>query len=70
LQLAAHTLKGAVRYFFSGDSLEKINRLEEMGRENSLGGAQEILAPLEEQMQLLIRALSEYPAQSQTKDAS
>ena len=70
LQLAAHTLKGAIRYFASGQGFEQVRRLEKMGQDKNLEGAQESLASLEAEVRLLTPALSDYLRQSQTGDNS
>jgi hypothetical protein len=46
LQLAAHTLKRVIRCFASGQGFEQLRRLETMGQDMNLEGAQENLATL------------------------
>ncbi len=64
LQLAAHTLKGAVRYFASSQGFEQVRRLEKMGQDKNLEGAEESLASLEAEVGLLTPALADYLQQS------
>ncbi len=66
LQLAAHTLKGAVRYFASGEGFEQVRRLEKMGQNKNLEGAEQSLACLEAEVQPLILGLSDYLSRNQT----
>jgi CheY-like chemotaxis protein len=68
LQLAAHTLNGALRYFASGQGFEQVRRLEKMGRDRNLEGAEQSLAFLEAEVRLLIPVLSDYLRQGQTED--
>ena len=60
LQLAAHTLKGVIRYFASSQGFQQVQRLEKMGQDKNLEGAEESLASLEAEVRLLTPALSEY----------
>ena len=60
LRLAAHTLKGAVRYFGEGPAYDYAYRLEVMGRERNLAGAPEVLETLETEMTRLVPELSQY----------
>jgi two-component system, sensor histidine kinase and response regulator len=60
LQLAAHTLKGAVRYFASAEGMEHVRHLEKMGQDKNLAGAEQTLACLEAEVQSLILSLEEY----------
>ena len=60
VQLAAHTLKGAIRYFASGPGFEQVRRLEKMGQNKNLEGAEQSLARLEAEVQPLIRGLADY----------
>jgi PAS domain S-box-containing protein len=60
LQLAAHTLKGTIRYFASGQGFEQVRRLETMGRDKCLQGAAEALAVLEADARLLAPAFAAY----------
>ena len=60
LQLAAHTLKGAIRYFASGDSFEEVRRLEKMGQGKNFEGAEQSLACLEAEVRLLMPVLLDY----------
>jgi PAS domain S-box-containing protein len=60
LQLAAHTLKGTIRYFASGQGFEQVRRLETMGRDKCLEGAVEAIAILETDARLLSPAFAAY----------
>jgi PAS domain S-box-containing protein len=60
VQLAAHTLKGAIRYFASGAGFEQVRSLEKMGQNKNLEGAEQCLARLEAEVQPLIRGLADY----------
>jgi CheY-like chemotaxis protein len=62
LRLSAHTLKGALRYF--GDSLafEELRRLEKMGQDDTLSGADAIVAALEPELFRLMVELKEFLA--------
>jgi two-component system, sensor histidine kinase len=53
LELAAHSLKGAVGYFNAASAVNAAYRLEVMGRERDLARAEDALATLEEQMRRL-----------------
>jgi len=64
LQLATHTLKGAIRYFASGPGFEQVRRLEKMGQERNLEGAEEVLTALEAEVRLLTPALADYLCQN------
>jgi two-component system sensor histidine kinase/response regulator len=60
LRLAAHTLKGAIRYFGAGRIFASACRLEAMGREGCLEEAPQALAMLEAEVQRLAPVLSGY----------
>ena len=60
LQLSAHTLKGAIRYFASGEGFQQVQRLEKMGRDQNLQCAAESLAALQREAQRLVPALLGY----------
>ena len=47
---AAHTLKGAVRYFGAGRAFDHAYRLERMARDGNLDNAEEALQILEQEM--------------------
>jgi CheY-like chemotaxis protein len=68
LQLAAHTLKGAIRYFACGPGFDQVQCLEKMGQEGNLEGAEESLASLEADVGLLLPALADYLSRSQSSD--
>ena len=63
LRLAAHTLKGAIRYFHARWGFEHTCRLESMGREGNLEGAKETLTDLEREMERVTPLLSDYVRQ-------
>ncbi len=60
LVLAAHTLKGATRYFGESPVFQYAQRLERMGKENQFQGADETCTALKSQVQCLLPALREY----------
>jgi signal transduction histidine kinase/two-component SAPR family response regulator len=60
LRFAAHTLKGAVRYFGANQVCGHAAQLEEMGRKDSLAGSETILAALEAEIAQLASALTDY----------
>jgi two-component system sensor histidine kinase/response regulator len=66
LQLAAHTLKGAIRYFAAGEGWEHVRRLEKMGQDKNLLEAEQSLACLEAEVQRLTPVLSDYLQRSPT----
>ncbi len=68
LQLSAHTLKGAIRYFASSQGFEQVRRLEKMGRDKNLEGAQQSLASLEAEVRRIIPALTDFLRQDPTGD--
>jgi CheY-like chemotaxis protein len=70
LQLAAHTLKGAIRYFASGHGFEQVRRLEKMGADKNLDGSQECLAALEVEVRQLTPALVDYLRQHETANST
>ena len=45
LQLAAHTLKGVIRYFASSQGFQQVQRLENLGQDKNLEGAEGICHP-------------------------
>jgi CheY-like chemotaxis protein len=59
LRLAAHTLKGSVRYFGARHVLEPALRLEAMGQAGSLEGAGEVVAVLDQATGQLLATLAE-----------
>ncbi len=59
LRLAAHTLKGSVRYFGAEPVLEPAFNLETMGQKNDLTGASEVLPVLDLAVEQLMVALGE-----------
>jgi PAS domain S-box-containing protein len=58
LRLAAHTLKGAVRYFGATAVFKSAFRLEGMGQDGDLETAPEVLAALESSMEQFLAALA------------
>ncbi len=70
LQLSAHTLKGAVRYFASNHVSEQVRRLEQMGHSGALEEAQPAAAALEIEIAPLVAALADYLRQHQAQDRS
>ena len=59
-RLAAHTLKGSLRYFGAAMAVQQAHRLEEMGGESDLQAAAQALRLLDAQTQEIVRCLSEY----------
>ncbi|OHB73165.1 MAG: hypothetical protein A2V70_18085 [Planctomycetes bacterium RBG_13_63_9] len=60
LRVAAHGLKGSMRYFGTGWASARAYRLEQMGRCGELGGAEEAVAALEAEMARLTAALQQH----------
>jgi PAS domain S-box-containing protein len=60
LRLAAHTLKGSIRYFGQGPAFHHAYQLEQMGREEQLGEAGGVLVALEGEMENLTSLLLDY----------
>jgi CheY-like chemotaxis protein len=60
LRLAAHTLRGSLRYFGETGACEEAGRLEAMAEDGNLGLVEETWAALESQMRRLTPALSDY----------
>ena len=60
LRHAAHTLKGSIRYFGADRAFDAAVRLERMGLDGLLEGAQEALADLEPEIARLLAALGEF----------
>jgi two-component system sensor histidine kinase/response regulator len=63
LRLAAHTLKGSIRYFGRGPAYELAFQLEEMGRQGRFEGAAETLAALEGEIAQVTSVLLDYGRQ-------
>jgi HPt (histidine-containing phosphotransfer) domain-containing protein len=59
LRLAAHTLRGSIRYFDMGPAHELAAQLETMGRDGSVQGAADLLPELQREMEQLLAALRE-----------
>ena len=59
LRLAAHTLKGSVRYFGGQPVLEPVRRLEDMGQHDDLEGAGEVLPVLDQSAGQFMACLAE-----------
>jgi CheY-like chemotaxis protein len=70
LRLAAHTLKGSIRYFGQSRAFELAYRLEEMGRDATLDGAEQTLAALEGETARLRSILIEYGRRQDAADDS
>jgi CheY-like chemotaxis protein len=60
LRLAAHTLKGAIRYFGQSRAFEHALRLEQLARENDLEEARQVAVVLEPELRRLTEDLSQY----------
>ena len=60
LRVAAHTLKGAVRYFGVNNIFDRAFQLERMGRDGYLDGAEPVAENLSRDVQHLIRELNDY----------
>mgnify|MGYP005842891365 FL=1 len=60
LERSAHTLKGDFRYFGASPVFHRAFRLECMGKEGKLEGADEALADLQPELERALGALSEY----------
>ncbi len=60
LRLAAHTLKGAVRYFGAQAVYDQSAKLEELGRAGELEPAQALLDVLETEIAPVTSALADY----------
>ncbi|MFN8610977.1 MAG: Hpt domain-containing protein [Vulcanimicrobiota bacterium] len=61
LRMAAHTYKGSVSSFVAEPSQELSLRLESLGREQTLEGAEELLRQLRDQAQALCERLRQLP---------
>jgi two-component system, sensor histidine kinase and response regulator len=59
LRLAAHTLRGSVRYFGAQPVVEPAQRLEALGQNGQFEGVADILPELEESAERLVSALQE-----------
>ena len=64
LRLAAHTLKGSLRYLGASRAFEEAFALERMGQEGDFAGAPEALHRLERQVTRITAELSRHLAQS------
>ncbi len=60
LQIAAHTIKGSLRYFGARRAFDLAYKLEELGREGKLEEAREVLSLFEEQMDEVFPRLREF----------
>ena len=60
LRLAAHTLKGSVKYFGAARAFQLAERLELLGQQRDLAPAEATLADLEAEMERLTGALARY----------
>jgi CheY-like chemotaxis protein len=66
LRLAAHTLKGSVRYFGAQRVLEPALRLEAMGQAKNLDGASEVVPLLDRTVGHLLAALADHASTNNT----
>jgi CheY-like chemotaxis protein len=64
LQIAAHTIKGSLRYFGARRAFDLAYKLEELGREGKLADAREVLVLFEGQMDEVLPRLREFLASS------
>jgi CheY-like chemotaxis protein len=60
LRLAAHTLKGSLRYFGAGAAFQQVCRLEKLGQEANLAEAPTLVAELETAISAITAALHEH----------
>jgi PAS domain S-box-containing protein len=60
LQIAAHALKGAIRYFGARAAYDSAFRLENMGREGTLEGAADVLASFERELTRVVAPLKRF----------
>ena len=60
LRLAAHTLKGSLRYFGKTPAFEEVLRLETMGLDGSLAESGASLAALESEILRINQVLQQY----------
>jgi len=70
LKLAAHTLKGSVRYFTTSRAFEHAYQLEVMGREGDMENVPAAFSALEKEIEWLMPFLSEYLQKHYTTDDS
>jgi len=70
LKLSAHTLKGAIRYFGSTPAVQLAFDLEQMGRRQSLEGANTAVEALEKEIDRLVLALEEFMRADDAADAT
>jgi len=68
LEFAAHTLKGSAANLFARNVVEQAAKLEDLGRDGVVDGAEEILATLEKQVRQLRHGLSAYHAEFARSD--
>ncbi len=68
LRLASHTLKGSVRYFGDTPAFENACRLEKIGQEGKLEGADDLLRLLQAAADDLVRNLSDYLERNDTPE--
>ena len=68
LRLAAHTLKGSLRYFGEPPAVNLARQLEQMGQANDLGRAVEVFALLETESERLAAALTDYQIQDRAEN--
>jgi|YNPMSStandDraft_1061717.scaffolds.fasta_scaffold10405_2 PAS domain S-box-containing protein len=64
LQIAAHTIKGSLRYFGARQAFDLAYKLEELGRAGKLGDAQEVFSLFQQRMDEVLPRLTEFLAGS------
>jgi PAS domain S-box-containing protein len=60
LRLAAHTLRGSLRYFGDTSAIEHLQQLEQMGQDRNLADAGVALASLQEEIAEITSAMQKY----------
>ncbi|NUQ63117.1 MAG: response regulator [Pirellulales bacterium] len=63
LRIAAHTLKGAIRYFGAQEAFDRAFAMERLGRDDQLETAEQLLPELDAAIERLLPALREYDEQ-------
>lgn len=67
LRVAAHTLKGAVRYFGARAVFDQAFALEQMGRDGTLEGAEPLVESLSRDLEQVLKELGEYANRDREK---
>ena len=70
LRRHAHTLKGSAGVFQAGATVDAAQRLEKMGREGDLDGAEEVLEALTHELDRLKPVLAERVAEAKQQAGS